>query len=182
VDESGRIRYFQHDLVGKKIIGRRAKQLRLSNVEVERLECIVRHHLRPILLAQDGGSPTRRAIYRFFRDTGACGVDICLLSLADVMGTYGPTLPQDAWAHHVEVVRILLEAWWERPQESVSPPVLITGDDLIEALVLKPGRQIGWILESIREAQSEGQVTNREEALALARELARSSPHPTESD
>ena len=66
----------------------------------------------------------------FFRDTGEAGVDICLLSLADVWATYGPTLPQERWEVQVATVRTLLEAWWERPKEQVNPPALISGNNL----------------------------------------------------
>jgi hypothetical protein len=133
---------------------------------------IIRNHLRPILLAQNGGFPTRKAIYHFFRDTGPAGVDICLLSLADVLGTYGYTLPQVEWTHQLEVVRSLLEAWWERPEESVSPPPLLTGRDLIESMGLEAGPLIGEILEKVREAQATGEIQSQEEALELARQLA----------
>jgi tRNA nucleotidyltransferase/poly(A) polymerase len=98
-------------------------------------------------------------------------VDIALLSLADTLATYGPTLPQELWAHQLEVVRALLQAWWEHPQESLSPPPLITGHNLIDELNLSPGPIVGKILEEIREAQVMGLVTNREEALKLARNI-----------
>jgi len=168
VDEDGRIRFFEHEQVGEQIITQRARQLQLSNPEIARLKTIVRHHMRPLLLAQTGHPPTRRAIYRFFRDTGPAGVDVCLLSLADVFATYGHTLPQDIWIEHLDVVRTLLEAWWERSEESISPVPLVTGDDLILEFGLEPGPTIGELLENIREAQATGQISNRREALALA--------------
>jgi hypothetical protein len=130
---------------------------------------IVRHHMRPLFLANTGRPPTRRAIYRFFRDTGPAGVDVCLLSLADVLATYGPTLPQDHWENHIEVVRTLLSAWWEQPAESVSPPALVTGHNLIAELGLSPGPLVGELLEAIREAQAAGQVHDRAGAIAYAR-------------
>ena len=164
VDEEGRIRFFGHELTGKKIIDQRAHHLRLSKDEIDRLKTIVHHHLRPFLLAQTGEPPSRRAIYRFYRDTGPAGVDICLLTLADVLATYGPALPKEAWINHIEVVRVLLDAWWERPEESVAPKALLNGHDLIEVLNLEPGPQIGQLLEAVREAQAMGSVHTREEA------------------
>ena len=171
VDDGGRIRFFNHDQEGAVLVSRRAQALHLSNVEIERLSTIVRHHLRPILLAQGDEQPTRRAVYRFFRDTGKAGVDICLLSLADVLATYGPSLPTDHWARHLEVVRGLLEAWWEQREERVLPPVLLTGHDLIEHFSLESGPQIGELLEAVREAQAAGQVKDRQEALQIVRDL-----------
>lgn len=170
-EEDGRIRFFRHDQVGAKIIAERARSLQLSNAEGLRLRAIVRHHLRPKLLAQTGKPPTRRAIYRFFRDTGLAGVDVCLLSLADVLGTFGATLPHENWAHHLDIVRALLESWWEHPEQSVSPPYLLNGRDLISEFNLSPGIEIGRLLDAIREAQAAGLVHTREEAISFARNL-----------
>ena len=164
-DEDGRIRFFGHDQAGTDLLSRRAHALHLSNPEIARLKNIVRHHMRPHLLAQVNKLPTRRAVYRFFRDTGEAGVDICLLALADVLGTYGTTLPQDTWNHYLDVIRELLEAWWEKPEELVSPPALLNGHDLIETFQLLPGPQIGQLLEMVREAQADGQLENRVQAL-----------------
>jgi poly(A) polymerase len=48
---------------------------------------------------------------------------------------------------------------------------LITGKDLI-ALGLKPGPSFGRLLAELEEAQLDGRVKDREEALCLARTLA----------
>jgi tRNA nucleotidyltransferase/poly(A) polymerase len=168
IDENGHIRYFNHDQVGAAIIIRRAKAFRLSNIETDRLATIIYHHMRPSFLSHSENGPSRRAVYRFFRDTGNAGIDICLLSLADVWATYGPTLPQDRWEKQVDVVRTLLEAWWEQPNENINPPSLISGNDIINELGINPGPIIGDILEEIREAQVDKVVRTREEALIFA--------------
>ena len=121
---------------------------------------------------------------RFFRDTGRAGVDICLHALADVWATAPVGLDQQAWERQVLVVRSLLEAWWEQPETSVAPPALLSGRDLIQHLGLSPGAMIGRILESVREEQASGMVTNREQALLYAAELLRewSDENPREAD
>lgn len=175
VEENGRIRFFEHDELGAKLVAERAARLHLSNDEIERLKLTVRHHMRPILLAQpgedhpEGKMPTRRAIYRFFRSNGSAGVDICLLSLADTLATYGSALPQETWTYQLDVIRSLLESWWEKPAEHVSPPALLSGHHLMQTLALPGGPQIGQLLELIREAQAAGEISTQEEALQLAR-------------
>jgi hypothetical protein len=168
IDQSGKIRFFDHALIGEKLVVQRAQQLRLSNVEIQYLKTVVRHHMRPLQLAQAGTRPSRRAIYRFFRDCGTAGVDVCLLSLADALATYGPTLPQDVWGSHLDTVRALLSAFWEQNQEQVAPPALVSGHDLLENFGLSPGPLIGELLEALREAQAMGDVRDRQEALHFA--------------
>jgi tRNA nucleotidyltransferase/poly(A) polymerase len=165
VDADGRIRFFDHDKLSAALVVKRGQALRLSNLEIERLETIVRHHMRPSLLAQAGGTPSRKAVYHYFRDTGVAGIDICLLSLADKLATYGPTLTQEKWSALLDVERTLMENWWERPQEAITPARLVNGYDLMQAHGLSPGPRLGEILEAIREAQVDGQVTTRAEAL-----------------
>ncbi|MCO6044240.1 CCA tRNA nucleotidyltransferase [Aeoliella sp. ICT_H6.2] len=54
------------------------------------------------------------------------------------------------------------------PAAELNPPPLVTGADLIAA-GLQPGPQFGELLERIRDAQLEGKIATRDEALALAR-------------
>jgi putative nucleotidyltransferase with HDIG domain len=168
-DPDGRIRFLGHERLGEELARARGGALRLSNLEIERLAGIVRHHLRPLLLAQTPALPSRRAVYRFFRDTGAAGVEICLLSLADTLSTYRTTLPQETWLRQIDVVRRLLEAWWEKREEEIAPPALVNGTDLQRLFQLEPGPLIGQLLEAIREAQAAGELHERQEALDFVR-------------
>jgi putative nucleotidyltransferase with HDIG domain len=171
VDQDGHITFRGHEEIGADLVDKRGQDLQLSNAEIKRLRSIVKNHMRPLWLANTGKLPSRRATYRFFRDMGPAGVDVCLLALADTLATYGMTLSPDTWAHHVEVIRTLLEAWWENKEEVISPPPVINGDDLINELDLKPGPIIGQILRSIQEAQATGEVNTPRQALELASEL-----------
>jgi len=173
VEDTGKVRFFNHAEIGAEIITRRAEAFHLSRAEIERLALIIRHHMRPSFLSHAEGGPSKRAIYRFFRDTGEAGIDICLLSLADLLATYGPTLPPERWEGQIETVRSLLAAWWETSEDQISPPALITGKDLISELKLKPGPDIGKILEAVREAQVAGDVKSRAEALIFAKQYLR---------
>jgi putative nucleotidyltransferase with HDIG domain len=165
VDPDGRIRFFDHDKIGAVVAARRGRELALSQVEIQYLETTVRHHMRPYFLETAANGLTRRAIYRFFKDTGEVGVDICLLALADVLATYGPTIPQEHWISKLDICQTLLAAWWDRPTDLVRPIRLLTGDDLQVYFGLKPGRMIGEILEALREAQACGEISNHAEAM-----------------
>lgn len=169
VDEHGRVHYYGHDERGLELVENRARALMLSNPEIDRLKTLVGSHMRAHLLAKENPMVSRRAIYRYFRATGPAGVELCLLSLADMLAVYGPTLPQAAWQAELDVCRSLLEAWWDKPAQLVNPPRLLTGDDLQRLFGLKPGRQIGDLLEALAEAQAAGEVTTPAEAEALLR-------------
>lgn len=172
-DEDGQLRFWEHDQLGADIAASRGRTLALSNDEVTRLETIILNHMRIHFhtnrLVREGKPPSRRAVYRFFRDTGPAGVDVCLLTLADMRATYEQTLPQETWTAALDVVRLMLENWFDKPAESIAPAALVNGDDLMSELNLEPGKMIGEMLEAIREAQAMGEVHTHEEAVELAR-------------
>ena len=56
-----------------------------------------------------------------------------------------------------------------QPREALDPPPLVTGDDLL-ALGIQPGPRYKILLQQIRDAQLDGEVCTKDEALALAAE------------
>ena len=165
VDENGRIRFFNHEEIGSDLIKKRASALRLSNLEINHLGAIVKGHMRPTHLARLEQDPSARAIYRFFRDTGERGIDICLLSLADLLATYGLSIPEKRWVRQLDVVNKIFKSWWQENEAKVRPEPLIRGGDLLRELDLEPGPVIGRLLEMIREEQVEGNLKSYDDAI-----------------
>jgi poly(A) polymerase len=171
IEETGRIRFLGHDEAGAKTAENRGIALHLSNDENNRLRLIIQHHMRLHAMSSRkaaGQEISRKSIYRFFRDTDESGVDLILLALADTRATYDHTLTQAHWAATLDVGRELLEAWFEKTDEIIRPQPLINGNDLIEVFKLKPGPEIGKILEAVRENQVAGRVSTRSEALSFS--------------
>ena len=182
VDETGRIRFFDHDVKGAEVAAKRGRAFNLSNDEVERIGKIIKNHMRfhffTSRMEGDKEEPSRKAIYRFFRDSGEAGIDLVLLGLADLRGTRGAAISQETWMAALDIAKILLENYWEKPQETVAPTRLLNGNDLIHQLNLEPGRIIGQLLEAIREGQATGKINTREDAISSAHEwLAENQNH-----
>lgn len=165
VDNSGHIHFYEHEMIGEKLSGDRAVSLRLSNDETAHISAIVRHHMRPHWL-HSSAPLTRRSIYRFWRDTGRAGVDVCLLALADYLATRETLLDHEEWGSYLETIRGLLDHYYLHFDTAVGPLALLSGQDLLSHFDLSPGPQIGVLLDQLREAQAAGEVSTREEALA----------------
>jgi len=168
LDEDGRMRFLGHGKLGAAMTAGILERLRFSGKEVKLAAVMVREHLRPTQMSQ-GGLPTRRAIYRYFRDTEGAGIDILFLSLADHLATRGPKLDLGGWQEHARVVEYVLNQRFEQGRV-VAPPKLVDGHDLINIFGLKAGPKIGKLLEAVREAQASGEIASREEALSYIRE------------
>lgn len=180
-DENGRIRFCGHDEKGAEMAAERGRVLSLSNDEIARMTAVIRNHMRIHFHTsrKDGEDkdPSRRAIYRFFRDSGEAGLDLILLALADLRATHGNHLKQETWTAALDVCRLFLENYWERPEEVVSPPKLLDGNEVMRELDLAPGPRVGDVLEAIREAQAAGKVATREQALEFGQKwLEENSP------
>lgn len=174
--DSGRIRFLGHAKEGAAIAANMLERLRFSTREVKLVEAGVRHHLRPVQMSQDG-LPTRRAIYRYFRDTEEAGIDILFLSLADHLATRGPNLVLADWQEHARLVDYVIGQHFEQ-ENIVRPPKLVDGHDIINIFGISPGPKVGEILESVREGQASGEVTTREEALDFVKKLLTPSSWP----
>ena len=168
LDNNGRVRFLGHAKEGAAMAANILERLRFSSKEIKLVETMVRHHLRPGQMALDG-LPTRRAIYRYFRDTGDAGIDTLFLSLADHLATRGPYLNLDSWQEHTQMVEYVLAQHFQE-ESLVIPPKLVDGHDLINIFGMSPGPKIREILEAVREAQAAGEITTRQEALAYIRE------------
>lgn len=176
VGEDGRIHFYGHEQVGADMARTRAEALRLSNEETNRLVLSVQQHMRPMMLhmqlSKQGGELTRRQGYRFWQATGAAvGIDVCLLTLADYLGMVGSTMQLQDWILHLQVVGALLDAYFNRHDTVVAPVPLLSGHEVMAELGIAPGPAVGLVLRNLSEAQAAGEITTREQALDLARQL-----------
>ncbi|WP_347404197.1 CCA tRNA nucleotidyltransferase [Nodosilinea sp. P-1105] len=102
-----------------------------------------------------GPLPARQQ-YQLFKLSGTAFVGVALLALA-----HG--LPE---AMIIDLVTRHLD-----PEDPVAhPQALISGRDLVQGMALKPGPQIGDLLEAVQLAQAEGLITSRDQALAWVKQ------------
>jgi putative nucleotidyltransferase with HDIG domain len=171
VTESGRITFHGHQETSAEMARTILTRLRFSAQEIQLVTTVVTAHMRPGFLVKDArsdGAPvSKRAMYRFFRDTGDAAVDVLILALADHLAARGSTLPAGDWLDELAFVQTMLEHYFRAPQQVARPPPLVTGRDVMSVLGIPPGPQVGQLLEAVREAQAEGQLRTRDEALAF---------------
>ncbi|MCL2706688.1 MAG: HD domain-containing protein [Dehalococcoidia bacterium] len=175
LNELGKVRFHGHPQQGAPIAAAILERLRFSHRESKFIEAIVRNHLRPVQMTENEAPPTRRAIYRYRRDLDEAGIAALYFSLADHLATRGPNLERGNWDRHVNNVRRITDEYEKAPSPA-KMHLLCDGNDLQNELGLKPGRQLGRILEELREAQAAGEVTTRQQGLAYAGKLIAEEP------
>lgn len=154
------------DGISAKIAQKYADALRLSSGEKKRLVSMIATYRQAQII--DYWSDLN--LHRFWYPLDIMGIDAIFLALADYLATYGNELEQDAWLEEVERAVMLLDAYYHRREQVISPPTLLNGNDLMQELDLTGGVIIGELLTLIREAQVTGDVASRETALTIARD------------
>ena len=168
VEPTGRVRFLGHGHRGAEMAARVSDRLRLSSRGSDLVCRMVEHHLRPSQLSQNEALPTGRAVYRYYRDLGPAAVDTIYLSLADYLAARGPNMREPEWRDRCRVVGHVLYTGLE-PGSAKGDDTLINGHEIMQTFALTPGPRIGVLLEVVREAQADGDIGTKEEALDLVR-------------
>jgi poly(A) polymerase len=170
-DQNGRIRFLGHSEQGAEIVESRLPALRLARRTTDLVSAMVLHHLRPSQLRERDNMPSPRAIYRYYRDVGDAAVDTLYLAMADFLAARGPELSPERWNNYARMIATVLEAGATPPAREEGPRALVNGHDLMDMLHIPPGPRVGALLERLREAEAVGEISNRDDALAMAARL-----------
>jgi putative nucleotidyltransferase with HDIG domain len=163
----GRVGFPHHDEQGAEMARAALERLRASERLRAHVAALTRHHLRLGFLVHDMPLD-RRAIYRYLVTCEPVEADVTLLSVADRLATRGRKA-DEAIARHLELARQVLAEALARRAAGPQPP-LVRGDELATELGIARGPRLGELLARIAEARFVGEVSTRDEALALARE------------
>jgi poly(A) polymerase len=144
-----RITFYGHCELGAAMAVEVCQRLRRSRETWERVEYLVRNHLRLV------NAPQMRlsTLKRFLAEDGID--ELLKLARLDAMASSGDLT-------HYEFCRRRQD---ELGQEQIKPEPLLRGRDLIE-LGFEPGPRFGEILAAVAEAQLDGTLTTRDEAVA----------------
>ncbi len=150
---SDRIRFNNHDKVGAKMTRDICRRLRMSNEDTDRIEWLVKQHMR---LAH---APDMREskLKRFVREDGFR--ELLELGRIDCLASHGD----------LDTISWISDYLDRHPKEECRPAPLVTGKELI-AMGYRPGPLFKEILSAVEDAQLEGTVSTAAEAQALVRE------------
>lgn len=190
-DQNIRYRFFDHERLSAEMTEKRLTALRFSRPEIALARRVAHFHMRPHLLSSSfhGQSISRRAKYRFLRDTfpgqlhsrtsdeaqkASDGIDVLCLAIADYQATHRHAIDENTtYLNHIR--ELFAYAFADDGFRRVRQQALIDGRTLMNALNLPPGRHIGELLAQIQEAQAAGEIETTDAALTLAISLQQES-------
>lgn len=155
-DSDGYVIFHNHEVEGANIAGKIADRLRFSKKDKEKVVTLIRWHMFTV-----DEHITDSAIRRFIRRIGPENVkDMMDLRVGDRLG--GGTQRAESWR---------LKLFKKRVEEQLAPmpfnvnDLAIDGNDIMKELDLKPGKQIGEILQKLFEEVDEDLEKNNREYL-----------------
>ncbi len=155
VHRGDKITFYGHTSLGAVMAGKICRRLRRSNDLASRVVFLVDQHLRHAAVPD----MKRSTLKRFLRQEGI--EELLELARIDALGAAGDLGPWEAFR----------DALASMPEEEVRPQPLLGGRDLMETFGLAPGPELGALLHAVEEAQLEGSIASRDEALRLVGEL-----------
>jgi hypothetical protein len=167
IEESGRVVFHGHEMTGVYKARDIAQRFRLSSAELHFLGGIIKNHMRPGVLVQEGISDRR--LFRYFSENGRNGVGIALLSLADRLSALGPDMQEDLEAFRAGILQIMGDFYRQLEYRKTAP--LLTGDDLKTEFDLPAGPLFRELLVEVREQHHLGKIKSRDEAVVFVRKL-----------
>jgi tRNA nucleotidyltransferase/poly(A) polymerase len=167
VSAEGRVTFLGHDEAGAALAGAILGRLRASERLIAHVQALTRHHLTLGFLVHDAPLP-RRAVYRYLRACEPVEVDVTVLSVADRLATRGRGA-NAAIQRHLELARVMVAEALTWRAARPRPP--IRGDQLARALGLRPGPELGALLNELEEAAFAGELKDEQAAVALAHRL-----------
>ena len=158
--QDGRWRFLGHEEKGEAISTDIAKRLKMSRKTEKILRGLTANHMR-ILGLSKLQRVTPRAKYRFFRDADGYGIELLILSLADAMAT---PVEGERLEYLKGLIGNLAGYYFEVFIAAPQMP-LVTGEDIMKLFGIPQGKEIGRMVEALREAEALGKISSRKEAI-----------------
>lgn len=152
--KDGTITFYNHEIVSTKIAKRIAERLRFSKKEEDKLITLVRWHQFSLTEKQSDS-----AIRRFIRNVGEDYLpDMLALRVGDRLGGGAR---ETSWRFE-EFKKRLVDV---QKQPFTVRDLKISGDDVMKSLKLKPGPEVGKILNSLFDEVVDGKLKNQKSEL-----------------
>jgi len=151
--------FYGHDIIGARWVEKIFRRMKLSLEGAKYVEKLVRLHMRPMALVDEG--VTDSAVRRVLFEAGEDIDDLLTLCRADITSK-NPRLIQKYQANYDLVAAKMQEVEGKDKMRAFQSPV--RGEEIMAICGLPPSKTVGLIKDAIEEAIIEGELPNDYEA------------------
>lgn len=157
----GKVSFHHHEVVGARMTKDRMRALKYSNDDIDAVSRLVELHLRFHGYSDGDGGWTDSAVRRYARDAGPLLEELNLLTRADC--TTRNQKKAEQLARRMDALESRIAALQEAEELASIRPDL-NGNEVMEHLGIRPGRDIGDALDFLLELRLEHGPLEKDEA------------------
>lgn len=154
-----RIHFDGHAQEGAKLAGTICRRLKFSRAEITQIAWMIEHHMTIAYI------PRMRRAHQIGLFMHPWFLDLMRLHYCDAHGSVPVEL-----GLYTEIMK-LYEEYQKTPLLPDHTKPLMSGDEIMKVFKLKPGPQIGKVLEALREEQIEGAVKTKAQAKKFVKKI-----------
>lgn len=160
-DEEGKVSFHQHEKVGAETVRQELKDLKFSNNEIKYVSDIVYYHMRQI---RDASPKAIRHLISDIRKDNVCHNDLIRIRIADRAGNLAK---ENHTVTEIKQMVLAFETEFLRAENTAFSikDLKIGGEDVMMALNIGPGKEVGRILNELFEMVLENPGLNEREEL-----------------
>lgn len=155
-----KIRFFNHDIVGKDMAINLLKRLKFSNSDINKISLAVKHHMR--FKSYGDSCPSPKVLRRFVNEVGENNLAIIL----DVIDADNKSHAKNfCIPNQVSLIIERLKSMQNDNDKSLTISLPINGHDIIDSFNLKPSPKIGQLLQAVQEFIIDNPNATKEDCL-----------------
>lgn len=164
IEETGRHRFIKHEYVGAELCKPILRDLKFSKKQIEYISDMIKYHIYPShIIATEGLSD--KVKMRYIRKIGNNVIDNIFIAMSDRLSARGEAVTDEMVKNNITGLQSLL-SYYLNVKDSLKPlPKLLSGEEIMKITGLKPSKELGELVEKLKEAQFDGDITTKEQAI-----------------
>jgi len=164
IESDGRHRFIGHDELGSEMAKGILKTQKFSKKQIEYICFIIRNHMYPSSVVS-APNISDKIYMRYIRKTEDNAIDLIVMAKSDRLSAQGPLVTKEMTDNNINGLNNLLDFYIKVKPTLVPLPKLLTGDEIMQILNIKPSKELGVIIEALHNAQLDGNIISKEDAV-----------------
>lgn len=169
IDEEGRHRFIKHDDVGSKMAKEFLTNSKFSKKQTAYICNMIKYHIYPSGVVS-APELNEKVMMRFIRKMQEDCIDIITMAKADRLSARGEAITEEVVQNNLGLLEKLQEFYLAQ-KYTVVVKKLLDGNEIMQILEIKAGPQLGNIIQKLYEAQLNGDITSKEQAILFVKKF-----------
>lgn len=175
-EETGRHRFVKHEEIGSKLASSILKKLKFSKKQIEYISAMIKYHIYPSHVIYSEAL-TEKTKMRYVRKMGDNVIDNIFLAMSDRLSARGKAITDEMVKKNLNGLNELL-SFYLSVKENLKPlPKLLCGEEIMKITDITPSKELGNIINALKEAQFNGDILTKEQAIEFVLSIVEKGRH-----